>query len=225
MSSQESQEPEESVQSLVERGRNLRAWGSPAAALPLLLRAVRRVPDDPEIREEVRITRAALHELFRAVDDCERRAALAPGIAAIWDELAGLLIELDRDKDALAALDRGLAVDPDDVLLLFRKGNLLNTMSRFEEALVVFARLCTLEPDLSLPWTMTGMVLCNLHRYLEALPHLEAAITRDPGDIGAWTMKGVALSALGRDEEARGAGEREREARLASGVPEWMSWD
>ncbi|MGO8950821.1 MAG: hypothetical protein ACLQUY_24840 [Ktedonobacterales bacterium] len=139
--------PEESVQSLVERGRNLRAWGSHADALPLLLCAARLAPDDPKIREEVLATRAALHDLFCAVEACERRAALALGIVHIWDELAGLVIELDRDEDVLAALERGVAIDPDDMLLLFRKGNLLNNMARYQEAWAIIARLRILEPD------------------------------------------------------------------------------
>jgi predicted TPR repeat methyltransferase len=47
---------------------------------------------------------------------------------------------LNRPADALASLDRALAVRPDDVMALVNRGNTLVALSRYEEAIVTYRR-------------------------------------------------------------------------------------
>lgn len=215
----------DSPESLLERGRALRRRGSPTSAIPVLARAAQLAPDDAEIANELQQAHDDLRPLFWRIENLELRATILQTDAMLWEELGDALVQVDRDDDALAAYDHALEVDPDHIFVLASKGNLLNNMDRYEEALVVYAHLRDLEPAWSLPWTMTGMVLCNLRRYPDALPYLEQAAALDEGDISAWGMMGIALAALGHEEEAREAHARERAARLASGVPQWMPRD
>jgi tetratricopeptide (TPR) repeat protein len=189
------------------------------------LRAKQLAPDDAEIAEELRQVRQILHELFSRIEDLEQRAAILSRNASLWVDLGHALNRVGRDDEALAAYDHALEADPDEVIALVPKGIQLNTMGRYEEALDIFVHLRELEPDWSLPWTMTGMTLCNLRRYSDALPYLERAVTLDAGDTSAWSMMRLALEALGRADEVREVRAREREARLASGMPESMSCD
>jgi tetratricopeptide (TPR) repeat protein len=182
-------------------------------------------PDDAEIAEEIRQVRQILHELFSRIEDLKQRAAILSTNASLWVDLGHAMNRAGRDDEALAAYDHALEVDPEEVIALVPKGIQLNTMGRYEEALDVFVHLRDLEPAWSLPWTMTGMTLCNLRRYSDALPYLQQAVALDAGDTAAWSMMRLALEALGRAEEIREVRVREREARLALGMPESMSRD
>lgn len=215
----------DSPQSLLKHGRTLRRRGSPMSAISVLARAAQLAPDDAEIANELQQAHDDLRPLYWRIENLELRASILPTDATLWEELGNALVQVDRDDDALAAYDHALEVEPDHIFVLASKGNLLNNMSQYEEALAVYAHMRDIEPELSLPWTMTGMVLCNLRRYLDAMPYLERAAALNPSDFSAWGMMGLALSALGRLEEARAANAREREARIASGRPEWMPRD
>lgn len=213
------------LQEILTRGRNLRGCGYPARSLPFFLRATQLAPDNQEARQELQITRDQIHALFAVVSQQEHALADHPVQGEALRALADALTRLDRDDEALTALQQALVVDPDDREALMKLGHLLNDNGQYEEAIVLYERLSTLEPEWSHPWACKGMALCNLRRYADALPELDHAIALDAGDILGWTMKVHALCMLGRDEEARAAREWEVAARRASGVPRWMPPD
>lgn len=216
------QERHAEVQELLTRGRNLRGCGYPARSLPFFLRAAQLAPDSQEARLELQTTRDQIHELFVVVSRQEQALADHSADGEALCAMARALRCLDRDDEAVTALQRALAVDPDDWEALFHLGIVLNDNGQYEEALAVYERLSALEPAWSRPWACKGMVLCNLRRYADALPILNHALALDATNIMAWTMKVHALFMLGWEEEARAARKREYAARRASGVPEWM---
>jgi tetratricopeptide (TPR) repeat protein len=86
--------------------------GRPAAALPLLERAVREGPKNAIARLNLGSARLALHDAAGS-ESCYREALeLAPGLAAAWEGLARALREQGRGDEAREALARWLELEP-----------------------------------------------------------------------------------------------------------------
>lgn len=172
---------------------------------------------------------------------CRRAIARDPANAANWEHLGDLLVRRNKHYEAREAYARAYELQPDlltgwiapststvqlaQIDKLYSTGHGLNDFGHFEASLRVFEALTVIEPTWSFPLTLCGMVLCNLWQYAEALPYLERALALDPEDVGACTEKTRAFKALGLEDEARVAHQRENAARRASGVAAWMPRD
>jgi tetratricopeptide (TPR) repeat protein len=194
--------------------------------------------DDDAPSETARENREAPDDALLA---CRRAIASDPANAANWEHLGDLLVRRSETYEAREAYARAYELQPDlltqwivpganavqraQIEKLFSIGLGLNDAGHFEASLRVFEALAVIEPTWSFPLTLCGMVLCNLRQYAEALPYLDRALALDPEDVGAWTEKTLAFTALGLEEEARAAHQRENAARRASGVAAWMPRD
>jgi tetratricopeptide (TPR) repeat protein len=134
-----------------------------------------------------------------------------PGLLTQWITLGTEAAETNGAHHASAEIDR-----------LFTIGLGLNDLGYYDASLWVFEVLAVIEPTWAFPLTLCGMVLCNMQQNAEALPYLDRALALYPNDVGAWTMKTRALTALGLEDEAHAAHQRENAARRASGVARWM---
>lgn len=203
----------EELRDLLERGRNVRKYGSPASSLEFFLRAARLAPDDDEVLAELQATREQVRMLLDVVESCDQDIAYTATNAKKLLELVHALTSLGRDKEAIAAAKQAVVVDPEDWEILFTLGDLLNNNLQYEAALAVFDRLIAVEPELSISWSFKAMVLRNLGRYQDILPVGYRAVTLDPNDAMGWMYVVLALSALGREEDADAARKQEQAAR------------
>lgn len=128
---------------------------------------------------------------------------------------AGILADLGRFNESLAAYDDAIATKPDFppgndpmyfALILAEKGGVLEKMGRHEDAFGAFNSSIEMFPENAAAWKGKGDVLNNTGRYHEAIKAYEKAIelTSQQGPIAAysWQAKGLALKALGRNSEA-----------------------
>ena len=125
-----------------------------------------------------------------------------------WLEEAVTLFDQERYEEALAALERALALAPNLALAWYDKGKTLNRLKRYEEALAAFERALQLDPNHANAWNGKSNMLYNLKRYQEALAALERALQLDPNNADAWNGKGNMLFDLKRYQEALAAFER-----------------
>jgi predicted O-linked N-acetylglucosamine transferase (SPINDLY family) len=112
------------------------------------------------------------------------------------------LAQLGRDPDALASLDRALAVAPDHVHALSNRGIALKKLRRPREALASLDRALAVKSDHVEAHINRGNVLLDLHRPQDALASFARALTFAPGHPNALTNKAFSLLALGRHEES-----------------------
>lgn len=122
-----------------------------------------------------------------------------------WINLANVLHALKRDDDALAALDRALALRPGDIDALNNRGNALLALDRPQEALVSFNAVLARNPQHRDALLNRGASCAMLGHAAEALTDFDAVLRLAPGHPGALYNRGNALSDLGRYDEALAA--------------------
>jgi tetratricopeptide (TPR) repeat protein len=104
--------------------------------------------------------------------------------------------------DAVAAYDRVLAANPDDIAAWGNRGVALRSLGRLDEALASYDAAIARRPDHPDAYTNRGNVLVDLGRLDEARASLETACALKPQDATAQNNLGNALVALGRPDEA-----------------------
>ena len=118
------------------------------------------------------------------------------------------LLALGRPGEALASLDKALALTPADAVTLYNRGNVLLALGRRPEAIAAFEAATRSKPSLQAAWYNLGTTLMDLHRQEEALASFDRVLALDPAMASAHNNRGAALLVLGRPEEAVGALER-----------------
>ena len=103
-----------------------------------------------------------------------------PDRAPVLSEHAHVLAELERHDEAITALDRALALKPDDASAWGRLGDLLRGRGMAERAASAYRELVRLTPDLADAHNNLGNLLDELDRPGEALEAYGKAIENRP---------------------------------------------
>ncbi len=96
-----------------------------------------------------------------------------------WANAAGVLAALDRNPEALAATDKGLAVFPDSSFLHWLRGSILSAMSRFDESEDEYLAAVALDPN-EVTWSALAASYQQRHRMSEAIDALQHAAALSP---------------------------------------------
>jgi len=108
------------------------------------------------------------------------------------------LYSLGRYREALAAFEKALHLDPHFADALFVKGNALYFLERYEDALRAYEQAIRLDPHNAAFHNNKGSALYSLGRYKEALAAYKQALRIDPRHASAQKGKKLALRRLGR---------------------------
>jgi protein O-GlcNAc transferase len=129
-----------------------------------------------------------------------------PRDGALWKALS--VAQQMLGEDALPALDRALALLPDDADLAANLGALLASRRRWPEAKAAYERALRLQPRLSGAHNNLGNALLALGEPAQALDAFDVALALQPGLTAALGNRARALLALGRHEDAARAFEQ-----------------
>ena len=136
-----------------------------------------------------------------AVPILERVVMLDPVNADFQAQLGVSYVLCGRGRDALAALDRALALDGNHFLAHHYRGEALAEDDP-EAALASYARALEIDPDSAATHNQRGLLLSRMGRHVEALPHFEKAAKLADANPMAHSNLGFALVRLGRHDEA-----------------------
>jgi Flp pilus assembly protein TadD len=120
----------------------------------------------------------------------------------VLSNLGRTLAALNRDDEALATIDKALALAPDSFDAVNNRGNVLFKLNRPAEAVSAFERVLALEPRFLGARGNLGNALVQLGRFEEALVQYDALLTAQPSHAETLYSRGNALAGLGRLEEA-----------------------
>jgi len=107
-----------------------------------------------------------------------------------------------RDAEAIAFIDRALALRPENPAAHSNRGLSLRVLGRAQEALASCERAIRLKPDYADAHNNRGLALAALRRPTEALKSYEAALSYAPSHLDALNNRGIALFDMGRLDEA-----------------------
>jgi len=132
------------------------------------------------------------------------RAALraSQGFAEAHARLGTVLGVQGRTQEALAELDRAIALDPTAASSLIEKGSVLASAGRAAEASACFLGALELKPDDPEAHFNLGVALLNEGREAEGAGHLQAVLRSRPDDPAAHAILGDVLLRGGRTSEA-----------------------
>ena len=102
----------------------------------------------------------------------------------------------------MAALNKALSIEPDNLLALNNRGHVLWRLKRPEEALSSLDRALAIKPDYADALCNRGNALVDLRRLEDALVSYDQALAINPHDVPTLTNRGNVLWALNRKEEA-----------------------
>jgi tetratricopeptide (TPR) repeat protein len=123
-----------------------------------------------------------------------------PDAGVIWQWL-GIALRT-QGKDPLAALQRAIALLPDDAGAHNNLGNALGQSGRLDDALASYQRALALSPEFAEAHNNLGYVLRGLGRLDDAVSSYRRALQIRPGYAEAHHNLGDALQRLGRLEQA-----------------------
>jgi tetratricopeptide (TPR) repeat protein len=133
---------------------------------------------------------------------------LNPNAPQVLANYGRTLSALNRDDEAMAALDKALAIAPDSFETVNIRGNVLLKLNRPAEAATAFERVLALEPRFLGARANLGNALAQLGRFEEALAQYDALLAVQPAHPETLLNRGSALAGLGRLDEALTAYDR-----------------
>jgi tetratricopeptide (TPR) repeat protein len=129
------------------------------------------------------------HKAFGAGDFAAAAEAYGQAVQAAPDSArarvdhAAALAQSGRRDEAMAELERAVALDPDNPTAQYNLGRLLElTGKRLPEALERYRRAAELQPEDPEAHFRAGVLMVDLGRLPEAKVYLEAALARHPQD-------------------------------------------
>ena len=177
--------------------RSLKAAGDLSAAMKELETLHRRNPRNPEVLAEYAGTMAQQGEADRAL----ALLAAGPDHHDVHYTTSVILRSRDRMPEALAEIERALALEPASAVALHDRGVILSRMGRLPEAV---ASLTKALESVDTPSTRNalGTALCRMERCEEAIRHFERAVEAAPNFVEALSNLAQAYDIVGRSREA-----------------------
>jgi membrane associated rhomboid family serine protease/Flp pilus assembly protein TadD len=187
----------------VERARVMLTQNHPDQAIALLQPALDRHPKEA-------LLHVLLAEALERKDDFsggerEFKQALdfAPNNAAIWRNLGGLYVRMQRWADAAGAYTKSATLSKDGGLAWYNAGVAYLHSDRPQEAADSLRKCLAVNPYFGEAWYQLGIALLNLKQNNEAINALRQATRLLPNSPDVHLGLGNALLAAGQEDAAR----------------------
>lgn len=144
-------------------------------------RALAIDPGEPMALEaDAYVKATARSDLDGALAQLDAAAAIAPGETQIWNAIGLVQSGRDADREAEAAFQRAIAVDPDDPIARANYAIFLLDQSRVDEAKGQIDTTLTLDPSLSFGYSALGRYYLQTGETDKGLENLLAGSVANP---------------------------------------------
>lgn len=143
-------------------------------------------------------------ELDSALENIQALRAANPGQAEnFWLLEVNLLLDQERQQDAMAAADDALEAFPDNIQILYARAMLHDTLGNTSEAEQDLRTILAQQPDNAVALNALGYILTiRTERLEEAQRYIEQALALDPGNPAILDSMGWVLFRQGDHESA-----------------------
>jgi predicted O-linked N-acetylglucosamine transferase (SPINDLY family) len=176
------------VDALLGQAGLLRNMGSVDEALAAYDRAIALAPQRGDAYFGAGLAFMRKREFVAAVRSLGEAARHLPQMAAVHHQHALALQKLDRDADALAALDSAVSADRSHLESYLQKARILSQRHQWEEALTVLEAARPFDPqDKSLGQRFSDrMRICDWTRHDEDMQDIRRRLAADDGDLASF---------------------------------------
>jgi tetratricopeptide (TPR) repeat protein len=126
-----------------------------------------------------------------AVIAFQQATKVDPTFMPAWRSLAGHLVVLNRNIEALKAIEVAIELKPNNSSLYMIKGMILQSLKRYSEAIVATDRFIKDRPNNTSAYHQRGNLYVKQKKYPQALADYNKAIQIDPQDISAYINRGI----------------------------------
>jgi tetratricopeptide (TPR) repeat protein len=186
---------------MLEEALALHAQGRLAEAEQAYRAILAREPDNAEVGHQLGLLALDADMPQHAAPIFERVCLLVPANAAFQANRGLSHMRCRRFPEAVEALDRAIALQPDLFLAHLHRGMVMKEMGRLDDALASFSRAVELQDEASVH-NYRALVLDELGRYEEALDSFARALALENENPMVQSNYGHALVRLQRPAEA-----------------------
>lgn len=179
-----------------------RAWLSPSELLKILQEAREARPELWQTWAVLIDEHVSRADLASALPLAEGMTKRFPWLPVSWLRLSKVHAVANCQEERLAALERGLKINPGWTVLIREQADALELAGRFEEALEAAERTVRWEPLEEQNYGWWADILLRRGRDEEALPLLERAVNLSPAYRWAWERLTEAARRLRRPDYA-----------------------
>ncbi len=174
----------------------------PAQAVELFTGALRGLPADASIHNNLGNAQRELGQHDDALASLDRALAISPTIADLHNNRGNILLDLGRPQEALGGFDRAIVLKPAYPEAFFNRATARNALGELTEALGDLERAIALRPTYSKAHGERGRLLLGFGRAKEALAAFSRAVAIEPDGAELQYWHGVGLARLRRPAEA-----------------------
>lgn len=119
-----------------------------------------------------------------------------------WLERGDELFQHNRYREAIAAYEKVLQLQPSLDQVWFKQGLAFENLDNLEAAVMAYDRVLQLRPEDYLAWLKRAKALEQLERYEGALAAYDEVLRLQPENYWVWCDRGQILEKLGRNDDA-----------------------
>jgi lipoprotein NlpI len=190
------------------RGDALREQGKLEPALADLDMAIKLAPEDADAYLARGLALGAKGRTDAARADIDKARMLSPKLFSIWFNMATAFHGERNFAAAVRAMDKVLALTPDDPVAHNERGVLLAELGRREDALSEYAAAIALKPDYPEAYYNRGLIYEDREEFALAVADFDKLVRLKPNFAEGYEARGLDRFALG--DFAGSAGDFER---------------
>jgi tetratricopeptide (TPR) repeat protein len=122
------------------------------------------------------------NEVREAIDNCERLNKDYPGFAPGWNTASHIAMRANKPLLALAAIEKALALDPENTAWLLQEATCLSRLGQLEQLAEKVALLKKRKLKTVYQLSALGMLLTQLEQRAEAVKYYERAAAMQPNE-------------------------------------------
>lgn len=187
---------------LVQKAQGLESQGDFAAAERAHLEVLKEIPDSPEAYVNLALVQARQKAFDRAVATLVRGVERLPDSEILLVRLGHTYLVSGQPGEALATMDKVLALNPRSLDALTVRAGILDASGRKDEARRGYERALEIEPESRFLRMSLASNLGTTGKFEEAAAVYEGLIADFPTEQGFYQYAGIAYSYLGRYDQA-----------------------
>ena len=160
-------------------------------------RALAADPLDAEVQRAYAYALLFIQDREGAITHLREATRLAPHSAATYLELAGVLLAVDRDQEAIDTYELLLARYPQHGRANLRLCQAYTKLGQFRQALGYCEDATTLNPGDSAAWLQLGELRYNQRDFAGTVAALEGCVASGSQALTCWWMRALSLYYLG----------------------------
>ena len=187
---------------LVQKAQRLESQGNYAEAERAHLEILKEIPDSPEAYVDLALAQARQNAFDRAIASLIRGIERLPDSETLLVRLGHTYLVSGKPGEALATMDKVLALNPRNVDALTVRAGILDAAGRKDEARQGYERALEIEPESRFLRMSLASNLGTAGKLEEAAAIYERLIADFPTEQGFYQLAGIAYSYLGQHDRA-----------------------